>query len=172
MDESAARTGIPKEAWAAIGVIGAAAVTGAVSLVVNLGHAAGDTPAAPAPMAASETAAPPPSPVAVIMGSWRGVAETGEGRALDISLDIDRACEVGELCGAIGISTVPCYGQVFLDADEGGELAFRVANFDDRSDRTCQEGGGELFRLRPDGKLAYRTTYEPTVTGVLEKTRP
>jgi hypothetical protein len=162
------RKGIPKEAWAAIGVIGAAAVTGLVTIVVNSGDSS--PPAASTEESTRTTNATATSPVAEMVGSWRGVANTDGGVSFTVELVIERACRIGELCGSIAVPDVPCYGQVYLESVSDGEVAFRVTNFDARSDlSTCQEGGGERFRLREDGKLDYRTTYEPVASGVLNR---
>lgn len=170
MDDNPMRKGIPKEAWAAIGVIGAAAVTGLVTIIIDLGGADGTSVSAITTEPASTTNSASSNPVAGMMGSWLGDATTVDGGQFEISLDIDRECQLNEHCGAIEVSNGPCHGQVFLDAVEGGEVALRVENFDARSDpNICQAGGGEHFRLRPDGKLGYRTTYEPLVSGVLER---
>ncbi len=73
-------------------------------------------------------------------------------------------------CGSISVSHVPCYGEVFLEKAQGTEFEFRVAKFYGESNRTaCQAGAGETFKLRPDGKLVYKTTYEPAAQGILER---
>jgi hypothetical protein len=65
---------------------------------------------------------------------------------------------------------VPCYGQISLVGVEDDEVEFRVANFTAESNQQiCQPGAGEHFRLRPDGRLAYRTTYEPITNGTLNR---
>lgn len=164
MEESDRRTGIPREAWAAIGVIGAAAVTGLVTIVVNHSSDSGGSPTS----TTSSMSSTHSSPVAAMMGHWVGTANTEAGHSFDITLTIDRECRIGERCGSIGVPSVPCYGQVFLSRADGDEVEFRVADFDACSDQQkCQEGAGELFRLLPDGTLGYRTTYPPVAEGVL-----
>ncbi|WP_155946448.1 hypothetical protein [Mycobacterium sp. URHD0025] len=167
MEESDRRTGIPKEAWAAIGVVGAAAVTGLVTIIVNHSSSPGGSASS---ASSSSTSSMRSDPVAAMMGRWEGTANSEEGRAFDITLTIDRGCHLGERCGSIGIPSVPCYGQVFLSQADGDEVEFRVANFDAHSDlQKCQEGAGERFRVLSDGKLGYRTTYPPVAEGVLDR---
>lgn len=170
MEESDRRTGIPKEAWAPIGVIGAAAVTGLVTIIVNHYGNSGGTSAgtASSPPASSSTTLAHTSPVVAMMGRWTGTADTEDGQSFDITLTIDRECRIDQRCGSIEVPSVPCYGQVFLNQTDGDEVEFRVAAFDARSDlQKCQEGAGERFRVLPDGKLGYRTTYPPVAEGIL-----
>ncbi|WP_460518111.1 hypothetical protein [Flindersiella endophytica] len=180
-----------KEAWVAVGGIGAAVVTGVVTLLVHVLPAGQNTPES-APEASVTVTTPPPattsgpvaSPttttattttasatgVAAMVGRWAGTAKDTAGGTFQLTLEITRACGIGEPCGSIGVSHVPCYGEVSLDSLHGEEVEFSVDNFDSRSDRSvCQAGAGERFRLRPDGKLAYRSTYEPVATAVLSR---
>lgn len=77
---------------------------------------------------------------------------------------------MGQPCGSIGVSQVPCYDRVFLADAAAGDFEFRVDDFDDKSDPVkCQPGGGEHFRLQSDGRLGYRTTYQPLAQGILER---
>jgi hypothetical protein len=112
----------------------------------------------------------PTSPVAAMLGEWEGSAQTSDGNTFPIELKIDTDCQLSQLCGTIGVPQVPCYGQIFLNGVDNGEVDFNVANFDARSDHErCREGAGETFKLLPDGHLAYQTTYQPTAQGVLQK---
>jgi hypothetical protein len=172
VEEKPTRRGLSKEAWVAVGGIGAAVITGIVTLLVHLippaQHSPVSAPGAPL------TPSPAPSVVAsaidAIAGKWEGMAQDSNGAAFQVTLEIKETCALGQLCGSIGVSHVPCYGQVFLENVDNDEVEFRVANFDERSDRTnCRPGAGEHFRLRPDGRLAYRTTYEPIARGVLKR---
>ena len=92
----------------------------------------------------------PASPVADMMGSWGGTAQSTDGTSFPISLDINQLCEIGQLCGSISVPQVPCYGQVFLQSVASGEVEFCVANFDQRNNQSvCQEGAGEHIQLVP-----------------------
>jgi hypothetical protein len=176
MDERPRRKGPSNEAWAAIGAISAAVITGVVTLLVHVipgahesstpGSAASTTTAPTAP--SSGTAA---STIDAIAGKWAGRAQDNSGGEFQITLEVTQSCMVGKVCGSISVSHVPCYGQIFLVGVEAGEVEFRVANFDKKSDQTnCHPGAGERFRLRSDGRLAYRTTYDPVAQGTLERT--
>lgn len=176
-EEPDARRGLSKEAWVAISAMAAALITGTVTLLTHLLPQTTPQASPQAPSAASPdtpaTAATAPSPSAVvtadaIAGRWAGTAEDGNDTSFEITLDVGASCALGERCGSIGVSHVPCYGEVFLEAVQDGEFELRVANFHGESDHAvCQPGAGELSKLRPDGKLAYTTTYEPVAQGVL-----
>jgi hypothetical protein len=173
MEDTPPRRGISKEAWVAIGAIGAALVTGVVTLLTYV-IAPDRNPPASAPGTSLTASSPTPSAVAstidAIAGKWEGMAQDSNHVTFRIMLEINSTCAIGQLCGSIGVTHVPCYGHVFLDNVDGDEVEFRVADFDARSNRTaCQPGAGERFRLRPDGMLAYRTTYEPIAQGTLKR---
>jgi hypothetical protein len=175
--EETGRGGISKEAWAAIGVIGAALITGLVTLLTYLIPA--DRPPSPAtsgtPPTASAgtstaTSGSTSSTLSAMAGKWQGTAQDSAGAVFQITVEITTACMLEQPCGSIGVSHVPCYGQIYLVGIDGDEVEFRVANFTAKSRQdVCQPGAGEHFRLRPDGRLAYRTTYEPIATGTLTR---
>jgi hypothetical protein len=104
-------------------------------------------------------------------GNWEGQARDSTGTTYRVSLTVLKGCTSGgKACGTIGVSHVPCYGQVFLENVTGDEVEFRVADFDKRSNKdVCQPGAGELFRLQSDGTLAYRTTYDPIAQAILHR---
>jgi hypothetical protein len=179
LEQNSVRRSLSKEAWVAVGGIGAAVITGIVTLIIHLTPAAESstvsTPAGPIPATSTSTATSPvtasSSVIKSMVGNWQGDARDSTGTTFRITLKIQPGCRPGPVCGSIGVSHVPCYGQVFLESLTNDEVEFRVANFDKRSNRSrCQPGAGELFRLRPDGKLAYRTTYAPIAQGVLDRT--
>lgn len=168
--------GLSKEAWVAIGTLGAALITGAVTLVIHLypQTPAHDSAAAASP-APSTTSAPIPAPKSTddadsIAGKWLGQATDAGGKSFLITLQIRKACGLNERCGSISVSHVPCYGEAFLEKIDNGDFEFRVANFyGDSNRKLCQPGAGEHFRLRSDGKLLYTTTYEPRAEGLLKR---
>lgn len=105
-----------------------------------------------------------------MVGRWEGDASTGDGSGFTISLDISQQCTLGQVCGSIGVSQVPCYGRVSLEGVDGDDAEFRVSDFDQRSNTaSCQAGAGEHFRLLSDGRLSYHTTYEPVAQGILTR---
>jgi hypothetical protein len=177
--------GLSKEAWAAIGGIGAALITGSVTLAVYLIPPAKSDSSSPRGAVidtlpgqfGSSTATGAPavsagagSPIAALVGNWRGTAQAGNDPEYEITLTVTKACTVGRRCGSISVSSVPCYGQISLVAENGGDIEFSVDHFDQRSDqRACQSGAGEHFRLRADGKLDYHTDYSPVAHGTLSR---
>ena len=167
--------GLSKESWIAIGTIVAALITGIVTLLI---HVLPQAPRSQAPPSQSST--PPASPSSrpvptgadAIVGRWAGMAQDSNGTRFQVTLEIKKPCSPNEPCGSISVSHVPCYGEVFLVKAEDNDFEFRVDNFDGKSNRTiCQPGAGEHFRLRPDGKVTYTTTYEPVAQGTLERIR-
>lgn len=175
-EESAeSRKGFSREAWIAIGTIAAALITGGVTLLTHVLPQSVPPAAQSSTSSSSPKSTDSPAPVFVnadyIAGKWAGTAQDSNSGVFQITLEVRKNCAFGERCGVISVSHVPCYGEVFLEGAEDYEFEFRVANFYGRSDRKrCQPGAGEIFTLRPDGKLFYSTTYEPKATGILEKT--
>jgi len=172
-EKTDAQKGLSKEAWVAIGTIVAALITGTVTLLMHL-----LPQAPPARTSATDSSTPITSPssqsVAAtaddIAGKWAGMATDSTGVTFQITLEIKKSCALNEQCGLISVSHVPCYGEVFLEKAQDTEFEFRVANFYGQSNRVaCQPGAGETFKLRPDGKLVYKTTYEPAAQGILER---
>jgi hypothetical protein len=172
-DADTERSGLSKEAWVAISTISAALITGLVTLIVHLypatPPAANSAKTNPTPV----TSTPSQTPLITadaIAGKWAGQARDSTGKSFQITLDIRKACAIGEKCGLISVSHGPCYCEVFLDKAESGEFEFRVDNFYGQSNRSaCQAGGGEQFKLRPDDRLLYTTSYEPKAEGLLER---
>ena len=176
--------GLSQGAWVAIGTIAAALITGTVAVLTHVLPAASPSPTptvASSPSSTSTVASstPAPSPSSrplittadAIAGKWAGTAKDNKGTSFQITLDVRSSCEIKERCGSISVSHVPCEGEVFLEKVEGEDFEFHVSNFYGRSNRdVCQPGSGEHFRLRPDGKLAYSTTYEPLAQGILTRT--
>jgi hypothetical protein len=162
-----ARKGLSGEAWAAIGVLGAALITGAVTLLVHV-LPGPDTPSAPpAAVSANPTtgAAQSPttgagdSPVAQMIGSWKGTAKGAGTATFKITLDVSRYCQLRELCGSIAILDVPCYGDIYLENASGQDVEFKVQDFKAGSSSQCTPGAGEHFRLAADGSLSYYASY-------------
>lgn len=178
MEGNSTRRRLSKEAWVAISGIGAALITGAVTLLVHVIPAAQNssapTPGArPTATSASGVVTPTLGATSVgarMAGKWKGRARDSNGVTFQISLEIKADCVSGRVCGSIGVSHVPCYGQIFLESVSNDDVEFRVDNFDKRSNRAvCQPGAGEHFRLQPDGQLAYHTSYEPMAQGTLQR---
>ncbi|HEV7754767.1 MAG TPA: hypothetical protein VGO94_02805 [Mycobacteriales bacterium] len=177
MAEDTGRRGVSKEAWAAIGAISAALITGVVTLLTYVipsdhqpSRAASDTPAPASASASTDASGGTTATLRAMAGRWQGTARDSAGAVFQVAVEITAPCEVDKPCGTIGVSHVPCYGQISLVGVEDDEVEFRVANFTAESNQQiCQPGAGEHFRLRPDGRLAYRTTYEPIANGTLNR---
>jgi hypothetical protein len=177
MADSATRRSVSKEAWGAIGVIVAALITGGVTLLVRVlptspgQHAANSTAPSTgttAPISAGNRGA---TTIAAMVGRWRGTARDENGKTFTITLTITNGCAVKQLCGTIGVSHVPCYGEISLVRVVDRDVEFNVDNFDERSDpKVCTPGDGEHFQLTSEGRLAYRTTYHPLARGTLDRT--
>jgi hypothetical protein len=177
VEKAESQKGLSQGAWVTIGTIAAAIITGVFALITHLIPLASPSPL-PSPTAtiASSTPGPvaPLLPVATtadaIAGKWSGMAKDSNGTSFQITLDVRKSCSLKERCGSISVSHVPCEGEIFLEKTEDDGFEFRVTNFYGRSNRdVCQPGAGEHFKLRPDGKLAYTTTYEPEAQGILAR---
>jgi len=165
---------LSKEAWVAISTIGAALITGIVTLIIHLAPAKPVATAGPTPAPTASASTSPQVPAGVtadsIAGKWLGTATDGSGVTFQVRLEIRKGCGINERCGSISVSHVPCYGEVFLERARDENFEFRTANFYGESDHDkCVAGPGELFHLRPDGKLDYSTNYGNDAKGVLER---
>lgn len=172
MEEKPTRRGLSKEAWAAVGVIGAAVIAGVVTLLTQIiaQPQQSSTPAASVPFTNPPAPSIVISAVEAMVGKWEGTAQDSNGVTFQVTLEIKETCALGQLCGSIGVSHVPCYGQITLENIDNDEVEFRVTNFYNGSNlAVCQPGAGERFRSRPDGQLTYRTTYEPIAQGILKR---
>ena len=173
-DAGDGRKGLSKEAWIAISTIAAALITGIVTLTIHLIPQKPSSNPGPTTSPATVTAASTQTPVIItadaIAGKWAGQATDTSGKSFQITLEIKKSCTINERCGLISVTHIPCFGEVFLEKARDRDFEFRVDNFYGQSNReSCQAGPGELFHLRPDGKLDYKTTYEPEAEGLLER---
>lgn len=100
-----------------------------------------------------------------IAGLWAGTVPRDGGKSLSVQIEIRRGCSVGESCGAISVSTVPCFGQATLkQIHPNGSFEFNVGNFYPGSNPTdCTPGPGDIFALAKDGSLFYTPTYDNTI---------
>lgn len=168
VDTARARRRLGRETWVAIGTIGAAVITGAVTLLVHIIPGSG-SPSVAASVAAStkstvsaatsQTRGAESSPVAQMIGSWKGTATNPDGTIIRITLDITQYCQLKELCGSIAVLDVPCYGDILLENVNNGDVEFKVQNFKAGSGPKCTPGAGDHFRLKSDGSLAYYASY-------------
>lgn len=177
VETARAKRRLSGEAWAAIGVIGAAVISGVVTLLIHVIPGSGSPSTAAsgavptkstASAATSQTTGADSSPVAQMIGSWKGTATDPDGTVFQITLDITRYCGLKEFCGSIAIPDVPCYGNVFLENVNNGDVEFKVQNFKAGSSPKCTAGAGEHFRLKSDGSLDYYASYSDA-HGTLKK---
>ncbi|HEV8140280.1 MAG TPA: hypothetical protein VGP81_10950 [Pyrinomonadaceae bacterium] len=175
-DGGGSRQGLSKEAWVAISTIAAALITGIVTLIVHLAPQKPAATTAPTPAATASASVTAQTAAGInadaIAGKWAGKAKDKIGQEFEIALEVRKSCGINQPCGSISVSNVPCYGEITLERAHDPTFEFNVVRFYGQSDRQkCQPGPGEEFQLRPDGKLDYRSTYEPTAEGVLERTK-
>ena len=172
-NEQADRKGLSKEAWVAISSIAAALITGIVTLVIHLIPPKAVTPTAltTAPAANVSTAVSTSSRLTAdaIAGKWSGKGTAATGESFDITLEIKKSCGLHEKCGVMTMSHLPCYGEILLDKVRDPVYDFDLENLYGQSGPECARGPGEVFQLRPDGKLDYHANYEPGADGVLER---
>jgi hypothetical protein len=163
--ESGKQQGLSKEAWTAISAVAVAIIGGIFTVVTTLLNK--QSPSSPS---SPSTSAPPQPKVANIpVGKWSGVAKEPSGANFPINVEINQVCSLKQKCGYISVPKVPCYGEISFVDINNDYYEFDVSNFDVRSDpKICKPGAGELFRLLPDGRLAYKATYS-NAEGVLEK---
>lgn len=166
----APRQPLSKEAWVGISAITAAAITGMVSLITHFTPAPQAPAASPPVQTAQPVQATQPASEGVsrLVGKWSGQAENDQGK-YQIDLEIIPTCALGQPCGIIRVSNVPCYGNVSLYQVKEGEYDFSVDSFRSGSAKSCTAGAGELFVLTVEGKLIYRTDYDASVRGVLSR---
>jgi hypothetical protein len=177
VETARAKRRISGEAWAAIGAIGAAVITGVVTLLIHVipgsgspsTSASGAVPTkSTASAATSQTTSAHSSPAAQMIGSWKGTATDPDGKVFRITLDITQYCGLKEFCGSIAVPDTPCYGDVFLENVNNGDVEFKVQNFKAESSPKCTLGAGEHFRLKSDGSLEYYASYS-NAHGTLKK---
>ena len=176
VEESVKQKGLSKEAWAAVSAIAVALIGGiAATMTAIIPKLPLDQPASP-PMTSASTSSPSvlASPSVdsqvtadAIANHWAGSAKSSSGKVYTLTVEIRKACKLGEKCGAISVLPVPCYGEISLKAVQSDDYEFDVSNFDRRSSPTCTPGAGEHFKLLPNGNLSYRADWD--AQGILGK---
>lgn len=193
---SAARGSLSAGAWAAIATLGAAVITGGVTLATHLlpesaadraaivtsesaaGNAVGASttgtataPTATAPSATSPAATAPRSVLLdELTGRWTGEVTAG-GQTFTMTLDITSTCAEGGPCGTMTTNLLPCVGDITLvRVRDGRQFDFATVRFSADSSRSCtlRPEGGDYFTLGKD-VLAYVTGYDGSVGGTLER---
>ena len=101
-------------------------------------------------------------------GSWAGTALVSGGNRFDVRLDITTPCRLGQPCGTIYVSSLPCEGRASLATVVDHTYEFNVDEFTSDSSSECTPGGGDFFELVDGGTLRYTTDYAD-IEGALEK---
>lgn len=196
LDETAAATsahgGHSASAWAAVAALGAAAITGAVSLTthflpppeaqvhqsaaaVSTRDASLDaTTPASSPSAAtrapSSGSAPRSALLEKLTGTWSGQARSGSEPFI-LTLVITSSCVEGGPCGTMTTDLLPCVGNITLvKIDDGPAFDFATGSFTGDSSSSCdlRIGGGDYFVLGDD-VLSYKTGYDGGLHGTLQR---
>ena len=186
--EDDARRGLSASAWAAIATLGAAAITGGVTLlthVLDTGNAAaplavstqpegssqsGQRSLASARPTATATATAPRSAVIdAMVGTWRGPVTDG---AIDgtITLRILPSCAVDQPCGTLETTLIGCVWDIELKAvRDGPQPRFATVRVVGGDPASCGlHPAGDDFLIAKD-QLIYTTGYSGSVRGTLER---
>ena len=191
---SPASGGFSASGWAAVAAIGAAAITGAVTLTTHflpppeahdqqpgaVGSSTGGGSEATAAESSSSGDTPTPSPGAAprsallkkVAGTWSGPAQSGSQR-FTMTLVITSTCVEGGSCGTLTTDLLPCVGNITLvKIDDGPTLDFAIGSFTRDSSSSCELriDGGDYFRVGDD-VLSYATGYDGGLRGTLYRVR-
>lgn len=195
-DETAAATsargGRSTGMWAAVATLGAAAITGAVSLTTHFlppSEAPDDQSATALSTrdASSETTTPADSPSTAthapssgsaprsallekLTGTWSGQVMSGS-EPFTLTLVITSSCVEGGPCGTMTSDLLPCVGNITLvKIDDGPAFDFATGSFTSDSSSSCdlRTGGGDYFVLGDD-VLSYKTGYDGSLHGTLRR---
>jgi hypothetical protein len=180
------RRALSASAWAALTALGAAAITGGVTLVTHFipgedaappSAVAPDPGALPSPRgstssksATSAVDAPRSALLDQLTGRWSGEVRAGL-QDFTMTLDITSTCAEGGPCGTMTTNLLPCVGDITLvRVRDGPEFDFATVRFRPGSSASCalRPQGGDYFTLGAD-VLAYVTGYDGSVRGTLER---
>jgi hypothetical protein len=94
-----------------------------------------------------------------LAGSWTGTAVGSGGTEFDVRLDITAPCRLGQPCGSIYVSSLPCEGRASLEGVAGRTFEIHVDQFTSTSSPDCTPGAGDFFELTDGGTLRYTADY-------------
>jgi len=99
-----------------------------------------------------------------VVGTWSGIADNN-GYELEISITIDRLCQVGDVCGQFEITNIACSGLLTWVGMDGEMYEFKASEMTE----TC--GVGSDFLLpQEDGTVKYYWRGDSgEATGTLER---
>ena len=186
--------GFSASGWAAVAALGAAAITGAVTLMTHFlpppeahdqqSGAAGSSTGGGSKATAAESsprvdtptpssgAAPRSALLQKVAGTWAGPAQSGSQR-FTMTLLITSTCVEGGPCGTLTTDLLPCVGNITLvKIDDGPALDFATGSFSSDSSSSCELriDGGDYFRVGDD-VLSYATGYDGGLRGTLYRVR-
>jgi hypothetical protein len=179
------RRALSANAWAALTALGAAAITGGVTLVTHF--LPGDDAAAPSAVAPHPAAlpssrgstsatsavdAPRSALLDQLTGRWSGEVRAGLQR-FTMTLDITSTCAEGGPCGTMTTNLLPCVGDISLvRVRDGQEVDFATVRFRPGSSTSCslRPNGGDYFTLGAD-VLSYAAGYDGSLGGTLDRVR-
>jgi hypothetical protein len=186
--------GLSASAWTAVAALGAAAITGAVTLMTHFlpppedndqqSAAAGSSTGAGSEATAAESSSrvdsPTPSSGAAprsallkkVAGTWSGPAQSGS-QHFTMTLVITSTCVEGGPCGTLTTDLLPCVANITLvKIDDGPALDFATGSFSRDSSSSCELriDGGDYFRIGDD-VLSYATGYDGGRRGTLYRVR-
>lgn len=106
-----------------------------------------------------------------ISGIWSGTISNAAGTfSTPVELDIQPACEAGNICGTFSAPQVSCSGELFFQEKVDGTFVMIEQNVTGAA--ACASGGYEYLQLQPDGKLSYKFSFTPgatdTSSGILQ----
>jgi hypothetical protein len=185
--------GLSASGWAAVAALGAAAITGAVTLMTHFlpppeahdqqsgaarSSTGGGAEATAAESSSRETStptsgvAPRSALLKKVAGTWLGPAQSGSQR-FTMTLLITSTCVEGGPCGTLTTDLLPCVGNITLvKIDDGPALDFATGSFSSDSSSSCELriNGGDYFRVGDD-VLSYATGYDGGLRGTLYRVR-
>jgi hypothetical protein len=185
--------GLSASGWAAVAALGAAAITGAVTLMTHFlpppeahdqqseaarSSTGGGAEATAAESSSRETStptsgvAPRSALLKKVAGTWSGPAQSGSQR-FTMTLLITSTCVEGGPCGTLTTDLLPCVGNITLvKIDDGPALDFATGSFSSDSSSSCELriNGGDYFRVGDD-VLSYATGYDGGLRGTLYRVR-
>jgi len=106
-----------------------------------------------------------------IAGTWNGTISNLAGTfSTPVKLYIQAGCRPGQVCGTFSAPKLPCTGDLFLQAFNGGTFLFQEQKVSGAA--SCLSGGFEQLQLMADGTLSYGYLTTPrsaeTSTGILK----
>ena len=191
-----AHRGLSASAWAAVAALGAAAITGAVTLMTHFlpppetpdpqsvsaastsDARSDDEPSSSQPSASTPTAVPTATagtaPRSALLdeltGTWSGPARSG-AQKFTMTLVVTGDCVEGGPCGTLTTDLLPCVGNITLvKIDDGPAFDFATGSFSSDSSSSCtlRLEGGDYFTLGDD-VLSYATGYDGGLRGTLHR---